>query len=152
RIGEGGMGQVYKAYDTALQRPVALKLLKGDDPEHSSRFLREAQAQARVTHDHVCKVYEVGERGGRPYIAMQLIEGQPLFITERRNEFGAPFELGGRSGPPRPPIAERRSEFGAPFELEGRSGSPRPPIAERGNEFGAPFELGGGSGPRPSIA
>jgi serine/threonine-protein kinase len=81
-IGRGGMGQVYRAYDQRLQRAVALKLLKGDDPDQLGRFLREAQAQARVVHDHVCRVYEVGEVGGKPYIAMQLIEGQPLFVSD----------------------------------------------------------------------
>jgi serine/threonine-protein kinase len=81
-LGEGGMGQVYRAYDTALKRPVALKFLRSDDPERIARFLREAQAQARVDHGNVCKVYEAGELDGRPYIAMQLIQGQPLFVTE----------------------------------------------------------------------
>src|SRR5262249_36126566 len=77
-LGEGGMGQVYRAYDTALKRPVALKFLRSDDPDLVVRFLREAQAQARVDHQNVCKVYEVGELDGRPYIAMQLIQGEAL--------------------------------------------------------------------------
>jgi serine/threonine-protein kinase len=77
-LGEGGMGQVYRAYDTTLKRPVALKFLRSDDPERIVRFLREAQAQARVDHQNVCKVYEVGELDGRPYIAMQLIQGEAL--------------------------------------------------------------------------
>jgi serine/threonine-protein kinase len=77
-LGEGGMGQVYRAYDTALKRPVALKFLRSDDPDRVARFLREAQAQARVDHQNVCKVYEAGELDGRPYIAMQLIQGEAL--------------------------------------------------------------------------
>ena len=81
-LGQGGMAKVFKAYDTALKRQVALKFLKSDDPDRIGRFLREAQAQARVVHENVCKIYEVGELEGKPYIAMQLIEGQPLFVTE----------------------------------------------------------------------
>ncbi len=77
-IGSGGMGTVYRAYDTALARYVALKFLRSDSPEQIYRFLQEARAQARLDHPHICKVYEVGEIGGRPYIAMQLIPGQKL--------------------------------------------------------------------------
>ncbi|OGF62408.1 MAG: hypothetical protein A2Y62_17340 [Candidatus Fischerbacteria bacterium RBG_13_37_8] len=83
-IGTGGMGQVYKAYDTQLKRCVALKLLKGDDPVLAKRFLQEAQAQARIEHEHVCKVYEVGEAEGKPYIVMQYIEGETLGIIARK--------------------------------------------------------------------
>jgi serine/threonine-protein kinase len=89
-LGQGGMGQVYKAYDTSLKRPLALKFLKGDDPDRVGRFLREAQAQARVDHENVCKVYEVGETGGKPYIAMQLIQGQPLFISDGESSHPSP--------------------------------------------------------------
>jgi serine/threonine-protein kinase len=81
-LGQGGMGQVYKAYDRRLKRHVALKLLKGDDPDRVARFLREAQAQARVQHENVCKVYEASESEGKPYIAMQLVAGQPLFVAD----------------------------------------------------------------------
>lgn len=77
-LGEGGMGRVYKAFDPALKRFVALKFIRGDDPELTQRFLNEAQAQARVEHENVCKIYEVGEASGRPYIAMQYIEGSPF--------------------------------------------------------------------------
>jgi eukaryotic-like serine/threonine-protein kinase len=77
-IGEGGMGRVYKAKDPRLNRFVALKFIRGDDPELMERFLREAQAQALIEHRNVCKVYEVGEVEGRSYIAMQYIEGVSL--------------------------------------------------------------------------
>jgi serine/threonine-protein kinase len=73
---------VYRAYDSSLKRNVALKLLRGGDPERLSRFQREAQAQARVDHDNVCRVYDVGELDGGAYIAMQLIEGQSLFLAD----------------------------------------------------------------------
>lgn len=77
-LGSGGMGQVFEAWDPALRRRVAIKLLRGDDPELVRRFLREAQAQARVDHPNVCKVFEAGETGSRPFIAMQLVAGEPL--------------------------------------------------------------------------
>jgi len=77
-LGEGGMGRVYQAFDTRLKRPVALKILRTEDSDQVERFLREAQLQAQVTHDHVCRVYEVGRQDGHHFIAMQLIEGLAL--------------------------------------------------------------------------
>src|SRR5258705_5155496 len=77
-IGSGGMGQVYKAFDRKLKRLVALKFVRGADPVQERRFLQEAQAQARVDHAHVCRVYEVGRISNQPYIAMQHIEGKTL--------------------------------------------------------------------------
>jgi serine/threonine-protein kinase len=77
-IGQGGMGTVFRGWDPRLGRAVALKLLKSVDPDDTRRLLREARAQARVQHDNVCRVYEVGEADGQPYIAMELIDGSPL--------------------------------------------------------------------------
>jgi serine/threonine-protein kinase len=77
-LGQGGMGRVFKARDLRLRRTVALKLIRGDDPELVRRFLNEAQAQARIEHPNVCKVYEVGEVAGQPWIAMQLVAGRSL--------------------------------------------------------------------------
>jgi len=77
-LGSGGMGTVFLAFDPSLDRRVALKLLHRNDPEQTGRFLREARAQARVEHPNVCQVHEVGEVDGRPYIAMQHIEGASL--------------------------------------------------------------------------
>ncbi|MFL5346228.1 MAG: protein kinase domain-containing protein [Hyalangium sp.] len=82
-LGEGGMGRVFLAYDPRLSRNVALKFVRGEDPELTRRFLSEARAQARVNHERVCKVYEVGEVQGRVYIAMQFIEGRPLSALAR---------------------------------------------------------------------
>ncbi|HJW08225.1 MAG TPA: hypothetical protein VJ483_01250, partial [Holophagaceae bacterium] len=65
-LGQGGMGQVFKAFDPKLRRTVAIKLALGDHPEILERFTREAQAQARVDHPFVAKVFEVGEIDGRP--------------------------------------------------------------------------------------
>ncbi len=77
-LGHGGMGTVYRAHDATLGRDVALKLLHADDPRFASRLLLEARAQARIEHEHVCRIYEAGEHAGRPYIAMQLVAGQTL--------------------------------------------------------------------------
>jgi serine/threonine-protein kinase len=74
-LGVGGQGRVYRAYDPRLQRQVALKLLRGARPE---AHLREARSQAQVEHRNVCRVYEVGEVEGQPYIALQLIRGRIL--------------------------------------------------------------------------
>ncbi|MEW6737797.1 MAG: protein kinase, partial [Acidobacteriota bacterium] len=77
-ISEGGMGRVFKAHDPRLKRPVALKFIRGDQPRLIQRFFQEARAQGRIQHDYICKVYEVGEVKGHPYIAMQYIEGPSL--------------------------------------------------------------------------
>lgn len=74
-IGTGGHGRVFRAFDDRLQRWVALKLLKVGDAE---LHLEEARAQARVEHPNICKVYEVGEDQGRPFIALQLVAGRTL--------------------------------------------------------------------------
>lgn len=77
-LGQGGMGLVFLAYDPLLRRNVALKFVRGDDPELARRFLAEARAQARVRHERVCEVYEVGEVHGRGFIAMRYVDGQSL--------------------------------------------------------------------------
>src|SRR6185312_7127218 len=71
-LGQGGMARVYKAFDPKLNRYVALKFIRSSDENFKKRLLREARAQAQIEHDSVCKIYEVGEVQGRPYIAMQL--------------------------------------------------------------------------------
>ena len=80
------MGVVYEADDERLKRTVALKLMLSLEHDETSRrrFWREAQAAAGVNHPHVCQVYEVGEDGGRLFIAMELLEGEPLSKTLRR--------------------------------------------------------------------
>lgn len=77
-LGEGGMAEVYRAFDPTLNRPVALKFLRETDRDYLSRFLREARAQAQVGHENICDVYEAGIADGRPFIAMRCIEGSTL--------------------------------------------------------------------------
>ncbi|RKH36185.1 serine/threonine-protein kinase [Corallococcus praedator] len=77
-LGQGGMGQVFLAYDPLLRRNVALKFVRDGDPELARRFLSEARAQARVRHERVCEVYEVGEVRGQAFIAMRYVEGPSL--------------------------------------------------------------------------
>ncbi len=80
KLGEGGMGVVYRATDTRLNRPVALKMIldSGNDEDSRKRFLREAQAAARVTHPNICRIYDIGEADGRPFLVMELLEGEPM--------------------------------------------------------------------------
>lgn len=81
RIGAGGMGEVYLAEDGRLDRRVALKFLSrrdAADAERRERFVREAKAAARVNHPHIVTVYEVGDYRGRPFFAMELVEGRTL--------------------------------------------------------------------------
>jgi len=78
RLGEGGMGVVYSGYDDALQRDVAIKLLRADASVRSAGLLREARAAARITHPSVCTIHEVGEHEGTPFLVMELLDGETV--------------------------------------------------------------------------
>ncbi len=80
QIGAGGMGVVYKAYDTRLKRTVALKALSdpGTDPSYAQRLQREAVALARLRHEGIVALYEAGDVSGMPYLAMEFVEGKEL--------------------------------------------------------------------------
>src|ERR1043165_2790081 len=80
-LGKGGMGEVYLAEDTQLERTVALKTLPTDvarDRERMHRFMREAKATAALSHPNIAHVYEIGEAEGIVFIAMEYVEGETL--------------------------------------------------------------------------
>jgi serine/threonine-protein kinase len=81
RLGEGGMGEVYKARDTRLDRTVAIKVLRAEiagDGDLRARFEREARAIASLDHPHICGIFDVGDQGGVHYLVMPHLEGQTL--------------------------------------------------------------------------
>ncbi|MGB8580163.1 MAG: protein kinase [Candidatus Sulfotelmatobacter sp.] len=81
KIGEGGMGVVYRAYDEVLHRDVALKVVKKDarlDSSSGQRLLHEARASSSLAHPNICTIHEVGENEGELYIVMELVEGKSL--------------------------------------------------------------------------
>lgn len=84
-LGRGGMGQVYLAHDEVLDRPVALKFVAADtpDPRTIERLRVEARAIARLQHPNVVAVFRIGEVRGRPYIAYEFVEGEPLELLPK---------------------------------------------------------------------
>src|SRR5205823_6499337 len=80
KLGHGGFGVVYKAYDAKLEQLVAIKVLHPDLAEQEmqrARFEREARKAAAVRHDHVVTVYRLGQQDGLPFIVMEFIQGEP---------------------------------------------------------------------------
>ena len=81
QIGAGGMGEVYRATDTRLDRIVAIKVLPehlASDPQRRERFEREAKAVSSLNHPHICTLHDVGEQDGTHYLVMELVEGDTL--------------------------------------------------------------------------
>jgi serine/threonine-protein kinase len=92
-LGRGGMGIVYKAHDTVLERPVAFKVLPDalrDNPQALKNFLREAKSAAKLNHPNIVTVFDAGEQDGRFYIAMEFVDGTTLKeILKRRGQVSA---------------------------------------------------------------
>lgn len=92
-LGEGAMAEVYRAYDPDIGRTVAIKVLKPEfarDPELGARFLREARAAGALSHANIATIYDVGEAQGVAYIAMELVDGEPLDVLLQRGRM--PYE------------------------------------------------------------
>ncbi|MCU0252270.1 MAG: protein kinase, partial [Vicinamibacterales bacterium] len=80
-IGAGGMGEVYKARDTRLDRTVAIKILPAElsaDPDRRARFEREAKTIASLNHPHICTLHDVGQHGDSIYLVMEHLAGETL--------------------------------------------------------------------------
>src|ERR1700758_51757 len=80
-LGAGGMGEVYRARDTRLERTVAIKVLPqhlSSSPEVRQRFEREAKTISQLSHPHICALYDVGHEGETEYLVMEFLEGDPL--------------------------------------------------------------------------
>ncbi len=97
-LGKGGMGTVYRARDTRLQRPVAFKVLTADltaDPDRRQRFFQEARSAAAITHPAIAQVYDVDEIGGITFIAMEFIEGKTVrqLIADRDLDLLSTLEI-----------------------------------------------------------
>ena len=97
-IGAGGMGVVYKAFDNKLQRVVALKILPAEyvsQQDRRRRFFQEARAASALNHPHILTIYEVGDDNGKPYIAMEFVEGETLRqkIKAKRLQLGEILDI-----------------------------------------------------------
>jgi len=101
-LGAGGMGEVYKARDTRLDRTVAIKVLPpqlAGDPQFRERFDREGRAVSALDHPHICALYDVGEHEGTAYLVMQHLEGETLAERlGRSKDRPLPHPIGSRSG------------------------------------------------------
>ena len=95
-LGAGGMGEVYRAKDTRLDRSVALKVLPAEvahDPERRARFERAARTVSSLNHPHICTLYDVGNQDGIDHIVLELIEGETLLDRLKKGPLPLPQAL-----------------------------------------------------------
>ena len=109
-LGAGGMGEVYRARDTRLDRTVAIKILRGAHPDLDPRFAREAKAIAALSHPHICTLFDIGHEAGTDYFVMECLEGDTLAACLKRGalpldqalktaiEIGGALDLAHRAG------------------------------------------------------
>src|SRR4029453_11601204 len=83
-LGRGGMGDVYRADDLTLGQTVALKFLRGNDPSLSERLRDETRTARQVSHPNVCRVHDVADWNGRPFVSMEYVDGEDLASLLRR--------------------------------------------------------------------
>ncbi len=151
RIGEGGFSRVYLAIDPLLGRRVALKVLKPGTPDDAARFSREARMAAELRHPNIVPVYEVGQVGREPYLAMAYVEGAPLepaglerdlaILLKAARALGAAHAQGmiHRDVKPQNILVDRSGEpfltdFGMAKHLDGGEG----PLTQTGTLVGTP--------------
>jgi hypothetical protein len=117
-LGAGGMGEVYRARDTRLDRIVAVKILSthlSGDPEIKQRFEREARTISSLNHSHICQLYDIGSQDGTDFLVMEFLEGETLAERSARGAV-----------PPQRAIEDRHCRRGSP-----RSGASRRHRASR---------------------
>src|SRR5258708_14793244 len=100
-LGAGGMGEVYRARDTRLDRSVAIKILPSHlacNSELKNRFEREAKTLSSITHAHICHLYDVGSQAGVEFLVMELLEGETLASHLQRGALPLPelLKIGGQ--------------------------------------------------------
>jgi eukaryotic-like serine/threonine-protein kinase len=94
-LGAGGMGEVYRARDTRLERTVAIKILStqlSDNPERKQRFEREARTVSSLNHPHICQLFDVGLQQGTDFLVMEFLDGETLAERLHRGAVPLPEE------------------------------------------------------------
>src|SRR5262245_28954118 len=91
KLGVGGMGEVFRGYDTRLHRVVAVKMLRAQSPADDTareRFQREARAASALNHPNICAIYDIGEVNENPYLVLEYLEGETLLERLTRGRLG----------------------------------------------------------------
>ena len=127
RIGSGGFGTVYEAWDGRLERPVAVKAIESGGAEVGERVLREAQAAARLNHPGIVTLYEMGEEDGNALLVTELVDGDDLWRSSTATARSATARSA-RSAP----ISARRSTMPTPAPSSIATSSPRTCSSPRG--------------------